>query len=172
MANHRPLCLSPWRRHNTTIPTLQNPLLHFSFFSLHLPFSLFPLPFFSTFPSAFKLMSLFLLGSYFQPFACLHTHTDTQTHFQVLVCMKAVSLCVLCGFFVLWLRTFLRTGSRDIQAPKKPHNTPNESDRLVSVHFVQADPCSDVTYYCMTRLLFNHFAVRPPLWWGTFATTL
>lgn len=24
MANHRPLCPSPWRRHNTTIPRLQN----------------------------------------------------------------------------------------------------------------------------------------------------
>lgn len=51
MANHGPLCLSPWRRHNTTIPRLQNPFLHFSFFSLHLPFS----------PVAFSLSLHFIL---------------------------------------------------------------------------------------------------------------
>lgn len=40
MANRRPLCPSPWRRHNTTIPRLQNLFfsffLHFSSRSLHL----------------------------------------------------------------------------------------------------------------------------------------
>lgn len=51
MANHGPLCLSPWRRHNTTIPRLQTPFLHFSFFSLHLPFS----------PVAFSLSLHFIL---------------------------------------------------------------------------------------------------------------
>lgn len=64
MANHRLLCLSPWWRHNTTIPRLQNPFLHFSFFLLLLP--LFP-------------FSLFIPSYECPLFLSRLLHTDTPT---------------------------------------------------------------------------------------------
>lgn len=95
MANHGPLCLSPWRRHNTTIPRLQNPFLHFSFFSLHLPFSLLPFHFFFHFPLFFRFQtnvpfSFFLLCSSFQSFSLWHSR---QTH--ALLYMWRLGSCFL-----------------------------------------------------------------------------
>lgn len=65
MANHGPLCLSPWRRHNTTILRLQNPFsILLLFFSPSPLFFFYPFPFSTClFSSAFILMFPFFLFS-------------------------------------------------------------------------------------------------------------
>lgn len=107
MANRRPLCPSPWRRHNTTIPRLQNLyslfFMHFSSRSLHLsypcllfllcvPLSLFfqssspstPTTFFSF--SFLHLYSLFLCSAH-----------RSNTYMVFCLCIKAQSLSPCCG---------------------------------------------------------------------------
>lgn len=145
MANHRPLCLSPWRRHNTTIPRLQNLFslffLHFSSHSLHHPppFAL-ALSCVSPCPPSFKVVPplhlhpliFFLLPSSLQSFSLQcpqikHLHGLLSVHKStrfVAFLWQCSCLHSVGGGFSLhqdadWLR--LQTGAVNHVLPGAPH---------------------------------------------------
>lgn len=149
MANHRPLCLSPWRRHNTTIPRLQNPFLHFSSYSLHLPSSLFLLALFF-FQSN---VPFFLFGSSEQVFFSLFPYTQIK-HLYVLLYMKSTwfmfsveqQLSLSCGFFNFpWLSAWRFKHNRNLCTVSNKILTAWYQRGTLS-NFLLAVPHSDVKY--------------------------